>query len=101
MGDTGVCLIQAGNLLSSFLSIVVKICSHMDAYDDAILQRVAVTCLCKFMCISATVCEDHLRLLFTVRKRTQDKGVRANIAVAIGDLAFRYPNILEPWTPHM
>lgn len=27
--------------------------------------------------------------------------MRANIIVALGDLAFRFPNALEPWNPHI
>ena len=27
--------------------------------------------------------------------------IKANVAIALGDLAFRFPNLLEPWTPHI
>lgn len=27
--------------------------------------------------------------------------MRSNLVIAVGDLAFRFPNLLEPWTPHM
>ena len=27
--------------------------------------------------------------------------VRSNLVIAVGDLAFRYPNVLEPWTHNM
>jgi condensin complex subunit 1 len=27
--------------------------------------------------------------------------VRSNCIIALGDLAFRFPNVLEPWTEHM
>ena len=27
--------------------------------------------------------------------------IRANMIIAAGDLSFRFPNILEPWTPRM
>ena len=27
--------------------------------------------------------------------------MRCNLVIAMGDLAFRYPNLLEPWTEHM
>lgn len=29
------------------------------------------------------------------------KQVQANIIVALGDLAFRFPNALEPWNPRI
>ncbi len=34
-------------------------------------------------------------------RRTVEPAVRSNLVIAIGDLAFRFPNLLEPWTPHM
>lgn len=27
--------------------------------------------------------------------------VRANLMIAAGDLAIRFPNLVEPWTPHL
>ena len=33
--------------------------------------------------------------------RTVEPAVRSNLVIAIGDLAFRFPNLLEPWTANM
>lgn len=33
--------------------------------------------------------------------RGVEASVRSNIVIALGDLAVRFPNVLEPWTPHM
>lgn len=33
--------------------------------------------------------------------RTIEPAVRSNLVIAIGDLAFRFPNLLEPWTANM
>ena len=33
--------------------------------------------------------------------RAVEAPVRSNLVIAVGDLAFRFPNILEPWTPHI
>ena len=30
--------------------------------------------------------------------RSVEPSVRSNLVVALGDLAFRFPNLLEPWT---
>lgn len=30
-----------------------------------------------------------------------EPAVRSNLVIAIGDLAFRFPNMLEPWTAKM
>jgi condensin complex subunit 1 len=53
------------------------------------------------MCINAEYCQNNLRLLFTVLKKHPDPRVRANIVIALGDLAFRFPNTLEPWSDSM
>ena len=33
--------------------------------------------------------------------RGVEPAVQCNLVIAVGDLAFRYPNLLEPWTEHM
>ena len=53
------------------------------------------------MCISAQTCDRHLALLFTKLKDHPLPSVRANLMVALGDLAFRFPNLIEPWTEHL
>jgi hypothetical protein len=49
--------------------------------------------------------EQNLQLLFTILlKDDKDNDyslLRANIVIALGDLAFRFPNLVEPWTHHM
>ena len=42
-----------------------------------------------------------MQLLFTVLKHSEDPGLRATISIALGDLAFRFPNLIEPWTSHL
>ena len=62
-------------------------------------------CKCIMMSVcyvySHQLCEKYLQLLFTVLEKSADTAVRANTIVAAGDLAFRYPNLTEPWTPHL
>ena len=55
--------------------------------QDTMLQVAAVTCLCKLMCVSSEFCEDNLQLLFTLLEKSPLEVVRANIAIAIGDMA--------------
>jgi len=38
---------------------------------------------------------------FTVMEKSPEPVIRANLVVAAGDLSFRFPNTMEPWTPHM
>jgi condensin complex subunit 1 len=48
--------------------------------------------------VATTAC---LQLLFTVLKNSDEPKLRATIAIALGDLAFRFPNLIEPWTSHL
>lgn len=50
-----------------------------------------------FQCCS----DQNLQLLFTVAQSSGEAAVRSNCIIALGDLAFRFPNVLEPWTEHM
>lgn len=43
----------------------------------------------------------NLQLLFTVVESAPSETVRSNCTIALGDLAVRFPNLLEPWTEHM
>lgn len=62
------------------------------------LRASAVLCLSKLMCVKASFCEANLQLLFTVLERASAAAVRANAITALGDLAFRFPNLVEPWS---
>lgn len=49
-----------------------------------------------------TICsEENLQLLFTVVENAPSEVVRSNCTIALGDLAVRFPNLLEPWTENM
>lgn len=50
---------------------------------------------------SAPFCDSQLRLLFTMLEKSSLPTVRSNLMVATGDLAIRFPNLLDPWTPHL
>ncbi|OMO50666.1 Condensin subunit 1 [Corchorus olitorius] len=43
----------------------------------------------------------NLQLLFTVVENAPSEIVRSNCTIALGDLAVRFPNLLEPWTENM
>ena len=47
------------------------------------------------------LCSAALRQLMWRCCRTVEPAVRSNLVIAIGDLAFRFPNLLEPWTANM
>ncbi|MED6287600.1 hypothetical protein CHARACLAT_018073 [Characodon lateralis] len=94
-------LLAEENLLSAFLPLLVKICSSPGRYSHPQLTTAACLALSQYMMISPSVCEDNIRLLFTVLERSTLPVVRANTIIALGDLTVRFPNILEPWTQNL
>ena len=104
-------ILSKKNLLGAFAETVGSICAlaytpGAGAVDcpaagvDEGVRKVAVLALCKLMTVGSTYCDSNLQLLFTVLQKDKSAGVRANIIIALGDLAFRFPNLLEPWSGH-
>ncbi|XP_035991022.1 condensin complex subunit 1 isoform X2 [Fundulus heteroclitus] len=94
-------LLAEENLLSVFLPLLVKVCSSRGRYSHPQLTTAACLALSQYMMISPSVCEDNIRLMFTVLERSNLPVVRANAIIALGDLTVRFPNILEPWTQNL
>ena len=87
------------NILGKFLPIVSFIVANQSgAYSDSTLRLTSVLTLCRFMSTSSVICEASLPLLFTTLEREASVQVRSTIVIALGDLAFRFPNSVEPWT---
>jgi Chromosome condensation complex Condensin, subunit D2 len=87
---------------SVFLSpLVVTICSNPKKYENMKLQTAASLTLAKMMMVSSSFCEDHIQLLVTVLEKSTEPVTRSNLIVALGDLSYRFPNIIEPWTSHI
>ncbi|EGD75262.1 hypothetical protein PTSG_06915 [Salpingoeca rosetta] len=94
-------LVLGNTLLTSYGSLIVSVCVAPHVFHNAHLQAAAVLALTKFMCISSQFCDSHLQLLFTILKSSQYPQARCNAIIALGDLAFRFPNLIEPWTDHL
>ena len=94
-------VVDSANLLSAFVPLVVHVCSNPSRYRDPSLRIAASLALAKLMLVSPDFCERHLQLLFTLMERSEEDALRGNLIVAAGDLSFRFPNVLEPWTPNM
>ncbi len=92
---------ERGNLLSVFGPILARVCAYPLQYADPMLQRSAVLALCKLMTVSSDFCDEHLRLLFTILHTSKDPKIKANVMISLGDMCFRFPNLLEPWSAHM
>uniref|UniRef100_A0A669F2Q8 Condensin complex subunit 1 n=1 Tax=Oreochromis niloticus TaxID=8128 RepID=A0A669F2Q8_ORENI len=94
-------LLAEENLLSAFLPLLVRVCSSPGRYSHPQLTTAACLALSQYMMISPSVCEENIRLMFTVLERSTLPVVRANAIIALGDLTVRFPNILEPWTQNL
>nr|XP_054768299.1 condensin complex subunit 1-like [Lytechinus pictus] len=94
-------IVTGPNLLGAIKPLVVLICSNPVKYSSPELRATASLALAKFMLVSAEFCEAQLQLLFTVLEKAPEAIIRANTIIAIGDLTFRFPNLIEPWTAHM
>lgn len=91
-------LLAPGSLLGSWAPLVSAVCLNADGLFGADVRAAASLTMCKLMCVSGAYCEEQLQLLFTVLQRETEQGIRANIAISLGDLAVRHPNVLERWT---
>ena len=94
-------LVTGSNLLALFAPAIMEVCLYQDKYPDPKLRASASLALAKFMLVSSEFCDEQLQLLFTVLERSPEPVIRANMIIAAGDLSFRFPNTLEPWTPRM
>jgi condensin complex subunit 1 len=91
-------------LLSVFGPILVRIVANEgNRFNSDVLRQTSTLALCKFMCVSCSFCEKHLPVIFTALSNApaEDVVLRANTVIALGDLAFRFPNEVEPYTPRM
>jgi len=91
-------------MIGLFTPLLVRIVSNEGGvFSSEVLMQSSTLALCKFMCISRLFCEKHLPLLFTALSNapTKDVTLRANTVIALGDLAFRFPNEVEPYTPRL
>lgn len=92
------------NLISMFSPLLIRAVGNEGGkFNSEILMQASTLALCKFMCVSGSFCEKHLPLLFgaLANAPSEDTTMRANTVIALGDLAFRFPNEVEPYTPRM
>merc|ERR1719285_1654585 len=98
-------LVSRATLLGSFVRVIKYVIMNQTKFNSNLLQNSAVLALCKFMCIDDTFCKRNLSLLFTLLKGSSANpanpdvapNIRANIIIALGDMAFRFPNCMDQW----
>ncbi|KAL8621609.1 hypothetical protein ACOMHN_036842 [Nucella lapillus] len=94
-------IVSGPNLLATLQPLLVSVCTNQGRYPHPELRTAATLALAKFMTVSSEFCEQHLQLMFTVMEKSPSEVIRANSIIAVGDLTFRFPNLIEPWTPHL
>ena len=70
-------------------------------FSAPIIRNTSLLALSRYMCVSNALCEMYLPLLFTVLEREPEAINRTTVMIALADLAFRFPNAVEPWVNRM
>ena len=70
-------------------------------FSDPVVRENALLALCRYMTVSSHMCDKYLSLLFTALEHETNESNKTTIMIALGDLAFRFPNSLEPWIGYM
>ncbi|KAK6885151.1 Condensin complex subunit 1 [Candida tropicalis] len=83
------------SLLAKFGPLVKDICAHSKQYRNKTLQRSAVLCLVKLMCVSSIYCEENLPLLLQIMENSKDPIIRCNCVLGLGDMAVCFNNIVD------
>ena len=94
-------VVTSDTVLTALSPVVVFVCAHPQKYSDVQLQNFASLALTKLMLVSSAFCEEHLALVFTMMEKSSEPQIRSNLVYAVGDLANRFPNLIEPWTKHL
>ncbi|KAL0043109.1 hypothetical protein WJX79_009421 [Trebouxia sp. C0005] len=88
------------SLLGRYAPLLAALCHNRALLGAHVhLRSSALLALTKLMAIDPSFCDANLALVFTLlEKRLVEPAVRSNLVIALGDLASRFPNLLEPWT---
>ncbi|CAX43955.1 Non-SMC subunit of the condensin complex, putative [Candida dubliniensis CD36] len=89
------------SLLGRFGPLVKEICAHPKQFPNLRLQRSAVLCLAKLMCVSSIYCEENLPLLLQIMEKSDDPVTRCNCVLGLGDVAVCFNNIVDENTEYI
>ncbi|KAK6112629.1 non-SMC mitotic condensation complex subunit 1 family protein [Brugia pahangi] len=84
--------------LSKFLVAVVK--SKKNTCSEK-LRSTAILALSKFMLLSMKTCVRFMPLFLEYFKNSPSSECRSNLMIAVGDLCFRFPNVIEKYSEHL
>ncbi|CAF0903319.1 unnamed protein product [Brachionus calyciflorus] len=89
------------SLLATQLLGIIYILKEHAKFPDENLQLSCALALVRIMALSQKICNENLQLLFTLMEKSPNPKVRSQLIIGIGDLVYRFPNALEPWTSHL
>ncbi|AMD20112.1 HCL039Wp [Eremothecium sinecaudum] len=89
------------SLIGKFGPLVEEIVSNSGKFSDPALQRSAVLCLEKLMCVSSKYCERNLPLLITIMEKSEDPIIRSNAVLGLGDMAVCFNNLVDENTDYL
>ncbi|KAI5952417.1 cnd1 [Candida jiufengensis] len=89
------------SILKGYGQIVQKICANPKQYKNSLVQRHAVLCLVKLMCVSSIYCEENLPLLLKIMESSKDPIVRCNCVLGLGDLAVSFNRLIDENTDYI
>lgn len=89
------------SLLALIMPSIIHILKEPFKFNDEPLQLSCSLALVKLMLLSPRICNQNLQLLFTLVEKSTNPLVRSQLILGIGDLVYRFPNALEPWTSHL
>jgi condensin complex subunit 1 len=90
------------NLIAMVSSMAARVAINTNGkYADATLRCAAGQCIGLCSATSSKLAEQNIQLLTSILARASESRLRANAAIALGDIAGRFPNTFEPWASHM
>lgn len=87
--------------LAQLLPVILFVLKNPGQFASESVQLAASMALMRLMILSKRLCSENLQLLFTLMEKSTNPNVRSQLIVGIGDLVYRFPNTLEPWTGHL
>nr|CAD7454351.1 unnamed protein product [Timema tahoe] len=94
-------IVCGSGILAVLSTLVLNTCRDPVTFSDPSLQTAAALSMAKMMLVSSEFCEKNLQLLVSLMERSSLPTLRCNLVIAMGDMSYRFPNVVEPWSAHI
>ena len=83
------------------INLVLRSALRQDAITVNVwVKSTATLALAMYMMVTEEFAAAHAQHLFSLLQAAREGSIRANLIISVGDLLTRWPNTMEPWTPH-